>query len=1373
MKNKPALLSYALSASYSAFVALLVVALVYTSIPVPLAQASSRIDKAEVESALEVAQRYTEMVDHFEQILDGKPMDRHPLDSYSLLQQRAHPSETGGMRVVPWVNLDVTVTTFTEEPKALFSTNMRNTANFNSGTTASTFSCSQGGGHCRVVLSTDKHGTLNEFFIPMKSMTTFGSFIVFVRENSYDSGRGTQVISFVDLEQYASLIGNEDIPVNEVEVKMDRALTSLEVQKHSILLNGGEARLYDYQLQDLSKIFLSAYNVKANLVNPATYQGALAQVDNFAEYMDKMADITQREEAAETENTRRVMVDFARLKESLVGDLDLQQRREQPRIEMDATLQSEKTHGRAVIGNAANVLASEEAEPFLSEEQKTRVKEFVVKLEDNRKFDAAVAGSQEKYQASRATFASFKRTVIYFATPRPGASNSIKNAIAALMARIKVFGAEAHYKFYSSGGTSVGAAIQLTSAQLAYRATKLAEWFSGRKLATAGMMTYSLMAVAFPEVLAMTFETALSIGQGLFNYIKSAFTGTFSAVVEGAGPVMEVINPLRTLPVIDQAYIEGDKWTRTVIAVSGWLTVVAGILGTYHVTQNVVRLGLAMRQPGYRGFVRRMVKMVRDYKVSLAKAESERLRMVADKAADFEKRHPKEVQRLNRLAKEKIAEVEALKERMMKQSRIYQMTRPLVWLVKGTAATVSKLADVTFGSAFRRMLGSRSKLFLYSLRVWLFSFASYTRTALDYAQTWNFWSGLRYSTFSFARVRIGRHRVPFFITVKPIGLTVRLLYPRFFSRVVATQVGQATLPTELNGGTHNIARVLGRYLNLYLNHLFLGSSVESQKAKLRAIRQFESEVTDLESRLASRVIKKATRQLVHFLSQEKQLREIFEGQGINNVTSNAFTYLNYANKSFINAYFDSVFDAAMQEVLREAVAGSHQGAISRAVVGEMRQNLPNNPAFVDRFTQAIEEADRLGSIREATLTELKNIVVSVNQQAAEGAILDASERIPLDLSDAELDRIAERVSSSESHLQRAQAQAKLGYLSAKNWVTNSKHGFTSYLDPSQTASLQRYAIVQKKKDDAQSMSRAVRQETVEMFTTLPVDLGFKLALTAGITEGPLKPLQTEFMGENSIMHFSQMSMYNGMATGIALGMLSNAWFKLQEDHFNDAAGNFGMVPKGQDAERSFLRWWLKMYLDKEKNSTMINYKRHWQIVGPNIPAAVPNIAVMQLNPLFGLGRLDLSLILISYSLSALPIGAWFMKIEQAFELAANYDAKFFPEELWDHPEVQSYLQKQAALRRVKFNLARDILLNPVGEAIGNIEVTPTSTHGTRGWLRSVLPGNILPEEAVINGSRQLAESTANIPGVNSLTDGLRKTCENLLNSSYSEWTKVK
>jgi hypothetical protein len=144
-----------------------------------------------------------------------------------------------------------------------------------------------------------------------------------------------------------------------------------------------------------------------------------------------------------------------------------------------------------------------------------------------------------------------------------------------------------------------------------------------------------------------------------------------------------------------------------------------------------------------------------------------------------------------------------------------------------------------------------------------------------------------------------------------------------------------------------------------------------------------------------------------------------------------------------------------------------------------------------------------------------------------------------------------------------------------------------------------------------------------------------------------------------------------------------------------------------------------------------------------------------------------------YATSALPIAAYFRKMEQGFETAANYDAKDFPTELWDHPDVQAYIQKRAAYRRVKFNLWRDFLLNPAFEAFGNVTVTPTSTHGTRGWLRALLPGDRLPEEYIIDGTRGLVESTKDIPGVNKLASGLNNACEKLLDASYSEWTHLR
>ncbi|MCB0420769.1 MAG: hypothetical protein KDD61_07220, partial [Bdellovibrionales bacterium] len=722
------------SLSHSVFYTLLVTSLVYTSLPIPRAFAAGRIDKGEVQSSLEVAQDYLDMVKHFEGILDGRPMDRHPLDTFSLLQQKAHLALDGSTRLVPWMNLDVSIRTFDEE-KELFSTTMKANGNFKPGHGSETYYC-RTSSPCRLTLSTEKLGTLNEFFFPAKAMTTFGPYVLFIKEHSFDSGKGTQTLSFVDLEGLSSLIGNEDIPVYDIELKMDQPLKEMKVVDGAIELNGDGLKLYPYQLADVSKIMYAAYNVKSNLVNPSTFNGALAQVDNFAHFMDQMAEITIEEEAREAHRAQRVVVDFARLKESLVADHRLQKTREEPRMAMDEKLASQNTHGRKVVGNAANVLASADAEEFLSESQKEMVKEFVTKLEENRQLDSALLGSQEKLLAGKKTFASFKRWVMYLMTPRPSRSNVIKNAIASIMTRIKMLGVKAHTEVYASGGLNLSAQVQLSVSQMSYRATKIVEWFSGRPLSTASMIGAGFLGVMFPEIYTATMEAGLAFGQGVVNYVNSALTGTYSAVIEGGGPVMEVLNPLRTIPVIDQAYVEGTKWTRTIIGVSGWLTVIAGILGLYHVSQNVVRLGLAMKKPGYEGFVPKMEKMVKQYNDSLAKAEAERLRMVSDKAKDFENRHPEEVKRLNEAAHKRIEEVKAMKDQAMKSSVVYKVFHPIMWTLKASGNAIVGLGKVTFGTVFRKLLGADSQRFFTALRVFIFSFASYTRTSLDYAAAW-------------------------------------------------------------------------------------------------------------------------------------------------------------------------------------------------------------------------------------------------------------------------------------------------------------------------------------------------------------------------------------------------------------------------------------------------------------------------------------------------------------------------------------------------------------------------------------------------------------------------------------------------------------
>src|SRR5262249_30972538 len=142
---------------------------------------------------------------------------------------------------------------------------------------------------------------------------------------------------------------------------------------------------------------------------------------------------------------------------------------------------------------------------------------------------------------------------------------------------------------------------------------------------------------------------------------------------------------------------------------------------------------------------------------------------------------------------------------------------------------------------------------------------------------------------------------------------------------------------------------------------------------------------------------------------------------------------------------------------------------------------------------------------------------------------------------------------------------------------NAKYNLVTDLDPKQNKSMARVAVVNARLKSPGALGRAVRMEISKLMLTFPIDLSIKLLLSAGIFEGAMRPIQDSLWGPNSTFYLSHTSFYMIMASGFFMSMMADAWVKLQFDARQDDSGQFGHVPQGEDAERSFLRWYYKQF----------------------------------------------------------------------------------------------------------------------------------------------------------------------------------------------------
>lgn len=1259
----------------------------------------------DIEKVLGIGKSYSDQIEAIEESLRGAGGPHSSGDVFSLLQQKS----LGLGKYVPAKSVRVFLTvkrdSITERPETIEEIPVPKQG---------AVTCAR---KCQLELRDFRNHPLKEIMIDVEFLTRIGPFIVFTRKGSYNNASKTQTLSFIDLDRYEPLIGRESgLPV--FEIPLGEKVQSLRTNGDHLEING-QPHLSGEDLESFSKLLDGYVNAQANLSDPSRLAGALILAENLAHYLEAFArnfspGELSKAEGEENANVKKLLVKMPELQKELAAGLERIKQREVPKSTFLNGLKKRFLSGQKVVGLANDSLNKNSK--HLSEEQLTELERFNANLRSTVNFDETIAATNRTMRAQRSISGAISKFQGYLFALNPDAPNVIKAAL---------INAAIHMKSIVSNSKNplIAGPRRVIS--------PVAKWVGKQDLlAYAGM--YGFLALGFfPEQAA----------------------GVYGAFAQSAEWLFRVLNPLTVIPAVDQAYIAGGMLTKTIIGFSGIGATLATLVGFYHVTQNVVRLVIDMRRPDYPGFVTRQSRIADLYYEGLSKREAERRDLPEGYSAEddvrikeyfrllFEERFPRDARR----EAERRARIE--RQQKLEELRVFAEADA------GGLDIVKKPIDLD--SAHGRTLG-------WALRTFIFSYASYSQTALDYSAFWNSYSGLRYSTFEFFRANILGSQIPIFVKPKLDGAFVRLVYPRFFSTTVKSGETRLNLPTKLNGGTESIAQILGRWVNNAINVANPNVGWAKVKQRLKAVNEFEESVLDLEADVERQVTSAALRAFTRYSYSDEALSKLYSLTGVDSIASRTLAELSFRDRAFIFKYFDSVFSEVMRRLLQAKLgaaltAPGNEECLSN-LCGQVSKRL--SAELENLATQLRNE----GEIPEASLDVLKELVVA-NFQSTQ---LADPKRMNLRFSDDEIRNVLVAVESDAAIFDSAKKAAEASLASASNLIRNGKFEFIGYLDPTHNASMRRYAVVERQRKDPQAMSRAVRQELTSIFATMPIDLFYTALLSAGITDGPLKPIQDEMFGPTAIMYASRMKFYNGIVTGTALGLLSNAWLTLQENEMMEKQGHYDHLPTKEDAKRSFFFYLVKMFMSKE-NSLTKAYRRNMEISWHNLPAAMPNISLLHLG---ALGRLDVSMTLMGYLLGFFtPYSAMLYKLEQAFELAAYYDAKDIPREWLVHPAAQAYLQKATQIRRIKFNLVRDLFLNPIGTFIGDAENLGTATGGSRAMLRSIL-GGTLPDEALINGAHHMADALKEVPGVNKIASGAAHLCDSLLGADNPEWTKV-
>jgi hypothetical protein len=305
----------------------------------------------------------------------------------------------------------------------------------------------------------------------------------------------------------------------------------------------------------------------------------------------------------------------------------------------------------------------------------------------------------------------------------------------------------------------------------------------------------------------------------------------------------------------------------------------------------------------------------------------------------------------------------------------------------------------------------------------------------------------------------------------------------------------------------------------------------------------------------------------------------------------------------------------------------------------------------------------------------------------------------------------------------------------------------SGMDPKRNRQVARLQSVRRHADDTQAMVRAVRKTMATFIVNKPMELGLLFVCLAGVTTGINQLLYDDMFGPNSLFYLGRYPFFYGYLSGVILGVMSDIWLKLQMDELND--GNFGEVPKGDDAKRSYLSWFYKQFRQPGKNTFWQNQMHYVKIIWANIPAAL--VYYMVLGGV-ALGRLDLDAYFTGYFFAFfLPTNGFDAKIEQTYELSTGYFKKDIPEELVAHPRAQKYISSRASTARLWFNFVFKFYEDMLGHFLSTLQTITVGNMGSRSFVRFLF-GGYTPTEWVFMFLQNVKSVAGFIPGVNFLAD---------------------
>lgn len=1226
---------------------------------------------------------------------------------------------------------------------------------------------------------------IHSFGIPTRSIVNLGPYVVFTHPDSYDAQDGFQYLSFIDLEAYEGSLGNEDLPVFRylAPIQGKGPAKKLTVNGGKVYADGvAVASVADLKLA--SQLQQTVVNLKANLLDPNEWKNILPLADSFAAYTHKMIRNAIDTNAADMESDQKVLEGLEKLGKELATELkDLKGMRdvETGILKVDAKVATQME----TVGKAMKAATERKKHVHL---YMSGISRLVKKLWSPKPYASQIIKQAVGVSLARAHIKASvndKMNWLYRLADRPFTNAGVigytamglgaPEAFHALNTQALQFGSAlaSYFVFAASGiGESIATGAQKTLQPFYSPISTMLEQYGihGRWMKTMvgvpvffGFLLSIYFSGHFVFNMKELWKDSQRHGYKGFRARQKEFTDAYYKRISDAeakerqtdvtfSPEEEVqIAAWKQQRLQERKEAEEQAMSKRLLSDRNGLSYLAYAKMRLKPVTDTIGSGYTMTRDG----VCAVASGVRTGVCAVVNGVRTGLSAVATPLRGwFSKKKTQEEAQLGL----------PLKLEQHDQDVVAASMDQAVEDLSSAAAQVGESKEVQ--QAAQMDLGEWNSRWK-AMSSFMFSLPALDLTLGTWIRKWNTWAGWRFCTAGFCSYKVPYTDYPFMIKPKPVALALRITYPTMFDTAVAARKGTATFPTDLNGG--RITR-LDSWGRRFASMIKLMSSTGAEfDENLRpaegkhatALAAFEDQIIDVEQKVVKVAFQSALRGLVNFAKTPKDLQILYGGHGLNHLTDSKVRELSRRSQTYLRTHFQAVYDDAMGRFMREVVASDDTEELTREFFLEAARKAPNSRLADEALAKLDSEDELTGVPDDLSVEAIKEMMVRV-------AEAENRRDYGFDLKRAEAIAEAAAKENEAQHVAKAIEQA--GKTPDLNILLEAtKQNFLASVDPQQNRSMARYAQVDERLDLPLARSRAVRAEVMKLLVTLPIDVGFKLVLTAGIMEGAFKPLQEHMWGPNSTAYLSHTSFYGVMGTGFAIGMMADAWMKLQQDARQDNMKLFGQIPKGEDAEKSFMRYYMKQ-MNAPENSMWENYKYSNFLSFWNTPAALVNIGGFYM---ITMGRVDVSLLASMYIVGYLtPFSAIQMKLDQAFERSAYFTSRGVASDKWlAHPDVVKLTTEDGLALRGRFQLLNDIYLNGQGNLAGNIESVPT-TLGPRGLVRAAFAG-LLPEERIVNGIIRPLSSLANVPVIGAPVSAILSGCEKLLTNGNPDLIRLK